>query len=169
MENDMTTEQKLARMKLSLLDLAKELPNVSRACKVMGYSLWQFYEIRRNLQTYGADGLIDRLKDQHLEHQHRIKGRPPAFRSIKPLQRLIEQRPEPLEITHRRHGLQRIAQIAHPLQPLNNVKNPCCLIPQRNHKLPENPRGFCMAPIGLKSVEALQEVLCALDSAAGRL
>jgi hypothetical protein len=74
------------------------------------------------LQTYGADALIDRLKDQNLEHQHRIKGRPPAFRSIKPLQRLIEQRPEPLDINHRRHGLQRIAQIANPLQPLNNVK-----------------------------------------------
>jgi hypothetical protein len=40
MENDMTTEQKLARMKLSLLDLAKDLSNVSRTCKVMGYSLW---------------------------------------------------------------------------------------------------------------------------------
>jgi len=27
----------------------------------MGYSRQQFYEIRRNFQTYGADGLIDRL------------------------------------------------------------------------------------------------------------
>ena len=26
-----------------------------------GYSRQQFYEIRRNFQTYGAEGLIDRL------------------------------------------------------------------------------------------------------------
>lgn len=54
---DMTTEKKIARRKLSLL----ELSNISRACKVMGYPRQQFYEIRRNFQTYGADGLIDRL------------------------------------------------------------------------------------------------------------
>jgi Helix-turn-helix domain len=49
----MTTEQKIARRKLSLL---AELGNVSKAGKVMGYSRQQFYEIRRNFQTYGADG-----------------------------------------------------------------------------------------------------------------
>ena len=57
----MTTTNKIARRKLSWLDLASELSNVSRACKVMGYSRQQFYEIRRNFQTFGADGLIDRL------------------------------------------------------------------------------------------------------------
>lgn len=53
----MATKVKIARRKLSLLDLASGLSNVSRACKVMGYSRQQFYEIRRNLQTYGADGV----------------------------------------------------------------------------------------------------------------
>jgi hypothetical protein len=57
----MTTDQKVARRKLSLLELASELNNVSRACKVMGYSRQQFYEIRRNYQTFGAEGLVDRL------------------------------------------------------------------------------------------------------------
>ena len=33
----MTTDQKIARRKLSLLDLASDLGNVSNACKVMGY------------------------------------------------------------------------------------------------------------------------------------
>ena len=33
----MTTKDKIARRKLSLLELARELSNVSRACKVMGY------------------------------------------------------------------------------------------------------------------------------------
>jgi hypothetical protein len=32
----MTTNEKIARRKLSLLQLAQDLANVSRACKVMG-------------------------------------------------------------------------------------------------------------------------------------
>jgi molybdenum-dependent DNA-binding transcriptional regulator ModE len=51
-ENVMTTKKKVARRKLSLLELATELGNVSKACKVMGYSRQQFYEIRRNFQTF---------------------------------------------------------------------------------------------------------------------
>ena len=56
----MTTVQreKIARRKLSLLQLAQELGNVSKACKIVGYSRQQFYEIRRNFQLYGAEGLI---------------------------------------------------------------------------------------------------------------
>ena len=55
----MTTVQKekIARRKLSLLQIAQELGNVSKACKIVGYSRQQFYEIRRNFQLYGADGL----------------------------------------------------------------------------------------------------------------
>ena len=44
-ENDIATDKKIARRKLSLLELASELQNVSKACKVMGYSRQQFYEI----------------------------------------------------------------------------------------------------------------------------
>ncbi len=36
-EIDMTTNEKIARRKLSLLQLAQDLSNVSRACKLMGY------------------------------------------------------------------------------------------------------------------------------------
>lgn len=68
----MTTKDKIARRKLSLLELAGELANVSRACKVMGYSRQQFYEIRRNFQTYGADGLIDRLPGARGPHPNRV-------------------------------------------------------------------------------------------------
>jgi len=52
---------KSARRKLNLLELANELSNVSKACKIMGYSRQQFYEIRRNYQTFGSEGLIDRV------------------------------------------------------------------------------------------------------------
>ena len=58
----MTTDQRIARRKLSLLELAQDLGNVSRACKLVGYSRQQFYEIRRNYQTFGAAGLIDKVK-----------------------------------------------------------------------------------------------------------
>lgn len=57
----MTTGKKVARRKRSLLELAHEMGNPGKACKIMGYSHQQFYETRRNFQTYGADGLIDRL------------------------------------------------------------------------------------------------------------
>lgn len=50
----MTTKDKVARRKLSLLELASEMENVSKACRIMGYNRQQFYEIRRNYQTYGA-------------------------------------------------------------------------------------------------------------------
>jgi hypothetical protein len=59
-KTDMTTKDKVARRKLSLL----ELSNVGRACKMMGYSRQQFYEIRHNFQTYGAEGLLDRLSGE---------------------------------------------------------------------------------------------------------
>lgn len=68
----MTTEKKIARRKLSLLELASDLENVSKACKVMGYSRQQFYEIRRNFQTFGAEGLIDRLPGAKGPHPNRV-------------------------------------------------------------------------------------------------
>ena len=68
----MTTKDKVARRKLSLLELATDLDNVSKACKLMGYSRQQFYEIRRNFQTYGAEGLIDRLPGAKGPHPNRV-------------------------------------------------------------------------------------------------
>jgi transposase InsO family protein len=68
----MTTKKKVARRKLSLLELAAEMKNVSRACRIMGYSRQQFYEIRRNYQTYGAKGLVDRLPGPKGPHPNRV-------------------------------------------------------------------------------------------------
>ena len=68
----MTTEQKVARRKLSLLELAKDMGSVSKACRAMGYSRQQFYEIRRNFQTYGAEGLLDRLPGPRGPHPNRV-------------------------------------------------------------------------------------------------
>ncbi len=68
----MITNEKVARRKLSLLELAKELNNVSKACKLIGYSRQQFYEIRRNYQTYGAEGLLDKLPGCKGAHPNRV-------------------------------------------------------------------------------------------------
>ena len=58
---DTTRQEKVARRKRSLLELATELGNVNKACRVMGYPRQQFCEFRRNLQTFGAEGPLDRL------------------------------------------------------------------------------------------------------------
>lgn len=70
----MTTKDKVARRKLGLLQLASEMDNVSKACRMMGYSRQQIYEIRRNYQTYGAEGLIDRLPGARGPHSNRVSA-----------------------------------------------------------------------------------------------
>ena len=47
------------------------MSHVSKACRIMG-SRQQFYEIRRNYQTYGAEGLIDRLPGARGPHPNRV-------------------------------------------------------------------------------------------------
>ena len=93
----MTTTDKIARRKLSLLQLACELENISRACKIMGYSRQQFYEIRRNYQTHGADGLIDRLPGARGPHPNRVSEE-------------VEAAILAYSLDHPTHGALRVAQ-----------------------------------------------------------
>ena len=73
----MTTKDKVARRKLSLLELASELSNVSRACKLIGYSRQQFYEIRRNfldLPRFCTAPLITYRAAKEMKHEHGQDG-----------------------------------------------------------------------------------------------
>jgi hypothetical protein len=48
----MTTERKVIRAKVGLLELAKQLGNVSHACKMMGYSRDSFYRFSHYRQSH---------------------------------------------------------------------------------------------------------------------
>ena len=54
-----SVQQKVIKHKIGLLNLAAELGNVSRACKVMGFSRDTFYRYQAAVEAGGVDALID--------------------------------------------------------------------------------------------------------------
>jgi transposase len=58
-EDQMTAETKIAQNRLTLLQLAEQIQNISEACRRRGVSRSQFYEYKRAFQEHGFEGLKD--------------------------------------------------------------------------------------------------------------
>jgi len=85
----MTTQDKLIKRKLSLLELAEFLQNISQARKIIGCSLQHFYDIKKSYEEIGLEGLREKaggnpvLKTGSLKRQRKRCSRWPM--SILPM------------------------------------------------------------------------------------
>ena len=67
----MNLNQKIIKNKVGLLNLAEELGNVSKACKVMGFSRDSFYRYKAAVDVGGLDALIDKSRRKP-NHKNRV-------------------------------------------------------------------------------------------------
>lgn len=75
----MTALTQSTRRKLSLLQLAEELNNVSKACRIMGYHRDTFYEVRRAFQVGGVAALVEERRGPRGPHPNRV---PPGVETL---------------------------------------------------------------------------------------
>ncbi|MDY0020596.1 MAG: IS481 family transposase [Anaerolineae bacterium] len=91
----MTATEKLAHKRLTLLQLAEKLGNISKACRMHKVSRSQFYEYKRAFQEHGLEGLVDRPP---------VPGSHPSQLPKETTDRIIA-----LSLAHPAFGQQRIA------------------------------------------------------------
>lgn len=92
----MTALSQGTRRKLSLLQLAEELGNVSKACRIMGYHRDTFYEVRRAFQVGGVAALVEKKRGPQGPHPNRVSPE-------------VEERILVYALEQPTHGQQRVA------------------------------------------------------------
>jgi hypothetical protein len=92
----MTALTQSTRRKRSLLQLAEELGNVSKACRIRGYHRDTFYEVRRACQVGGVAGLVEERRGPKGPHPNRVDPE-------------VEEKILAYSLEHPTHGQQRVA------------------------------------------------------------
>lgn len=116
----MTTQQKLIKSKLNLLELAQYLGSVTDACRTLGYSRDTFYRLKKRFEEAGLEGLQE-ISRQKPNLRNRAPAEIeqavlelsleyPAYGQVRLAARLLEQRgfrlsPAGVRCIWQRHGM----------------------------------------------------------------
>ena len=58
----MTQSQYIIQRKLNILDLGRELGNISEACRKLGVSRQHYYDIKQAIDEEGLEGLMEKSR-----------------------------------------------------------------------------------------------------------
>jgi len=119
-ENTMTTQAKLIKSKLSLIELGSYLGNVSQGCRTMGYSRDTFYRVKKRYEEGGIEALKEisrrkpNLRNRVAEEIEKavvaLATEYPAFGQVRIAAKLMEQgmklSPAGVRCVWQRHGLE---------------------------------------------------------------
>jgi molybdenum-dependent DNA-binding transcriptional regulator ModE len=56
------TNEKIIKNKVGLINLAQELGNISKACKIMGHSREAFYRYQEAVEQGGVEALLEKSR-----------------------------------------------------------------------------------------------------------